>query len=339
MEEGGVEETTDDLKKPQPVGIPMGVVTKDLSPTVKEQIRQNIEKKTTQSPVNMNVRISVGEIVVSNLIGTGNFGEVYSGTWLGTEVALKKLKDRAKMNDFYEEAQILSHLNHPNIVRMLGTFEPDAESMYMVFEYVANGNLHSWLQSNEAEEIPADDFIKWIVQIAAGMRFLHSRNIIHRDLAARNILVGNDEMKISDFGMSRETDEYYFANSPTFALRWAAPEVIKFRKFSTQSDIWSFGIVMWEIYTKGKHPYHDIVTNEELSEKVSSGYQLLQPPNCPDYVYELMRRCWNMTPKSRPDFNTITQELTLTYPTIEGVSLNNVAEQDDYYDEEGLLEN
>lgn len=142
-------------------------------------------------------------------------------------------------------------------------------------------------------------------QIAAGMICLEDAKIIHRDLSARNILVAEEDgdfiPKISDFGLSRVIENEYNSQGGEFPIRWTAPEAILYRKFTHKSDVWSFGIVMWEIWTQGQHPYAEF-SNVEVKEKVVQGIRLFQPNNCPIQVYELMMKCWNSEANSRPSF-------------------------------------
>jgi len=244
------------------------------------------------------------DITIIQLIGDGHFGEVFLGNWQSTSVALKKLKDPTLRNEFFAEAKLLGSLNHPNIVRLLGLHTSDNSESYMVFEFAIYGDLYSFLQTER--NISEHKMQRFIREIAAGMRYLSTHNIIHRDLASRNILLGSKRRaQISDFGMSRETSDYYTTGkSNPIPFRWSPPEVLLSRKYTVQSDVWSFGIVMWEIYSRGELPY-GVLQGQDCIHAITEGKLLPKPRNCPDDVYNLMRSCWKMTASERPSFDYI----------------------------------
>jgi len=197
-------------------------------------------------------------------------------------------------------------------VRFLGLYVSETNDCYIVTEFIESGNLQVLLQNQGT--IDAISVIKIAKQITSGMRYLGENSIVHRDLALRNILaeVKSDSfmIKLSDFGLSREVKEtYYFGTTSTkFPVKWSSPEVLKWRKYSAKSDIYAFGIVLWEILECGKEPYGDM-SNTEACDAVLEGYRLPKPSNCPDRLYKLMTQCWQKEPKDRPSFEEIYDEL------------------------------
>jgi len=252
-------------------------------------------------------------VQVLQRIGGGAFGDVYKGMYLGTtEVALKKLNEGAGsdvVEEFKQEADMLQRLQHPNVTQFLGIWISPEREQYLVTEFMAKGSLLSVLRDvNEKPTI--QDILKMCQATAAGMNYLADRGVVHRDLAARNLLVrseGRDYIvKVADFGMSRQTDEQsmYESKSNKFPVKWSAPEILHFRKYSTKSDVWAFGIVMWEILEYGKIPYPDM-NNAEASQKVLDGYRLPKPNNCPAEIYNIMLSCWHAEAVSRPTFSEL----------------------------------
>ncbi|KAF7259014.1 hypothetical protein EG68_03441 [Paragonimus skrjabini miyazakii] len=207
---------------------------------------------------------------------------------------------------------------HPNVVTLIGRCTLPVFGPVLVIEYCPRGNLRAYLRSlrssltpNQAETPQLQkQLYTYVSQIAEGMRYLSSRNIIHRDLAARNVLLNADWVcKVSDFGLSRLLDpnrEYYLRDRGALPLKWLAPEVLANKKFSKKSDVWSFGVLLWEIYTLGGTPYMHF-TLDQVQNIIQHGYRMSQPPLCPPYIGYLMQRTWNAVPQERPDFSEIVQ--------------------------------
>eukprot|EP01114_Cavostelium_apophysatum_P020724 TRINITY_DN7027_c0_g1_i1.p1 TRINITY_DN7027_c0_g1~~TRINITY_DN7027_c0_g1_i1.p1 ORF type:complete len:880 (+),score=201.48 TRINITY_DN7027_c0_g1_i1:204-2843(+) len=251
------------------------------------------------------------DIVIQEEIAYGNFGVVYTGKWMNTtEVALKALRLNGSFELFNNEARVLRKLTHPNIVKFLGIYKTDNEA-YLVMEMVALGNLHKLLQK-ESETLGVVDLLDIAKQIAAGMVYLSAKRIVHKDLASRNVLVTSDpkhkyQVKIADFGLSNDIsglNTNTTSDESLFAVKWSAPEVIKSSMYSSQSDIWSFGVVLWEIFSFGAMPYSG-KSNTETADFVLKGNRLSAPSICPDTIYTLMLECWKENPAERPSFDLI----------------------------------
>jgi len=260
---------------------------------------------------------SIKEVNIFEKLGSGKFGDVYRGLWLGTQVALKKLKDNEQYEEFKSEATVLKSLRHPNIVQFFGIHVSSDDDYYLVTEYLSEGSLDNLLR-NQKDDIFLLDLLSMAKDTASGMIYLNEKNIIHRDLALRNLLVGPGtensrfKIKVCDFGMSKITSkEYYKTEGKTIPVKWCPPEVIQFGKFSVQSDIWAFGITMWEIFTYGMIPYPG-ASNMEAVDQILKGYRLPSPKDCPKEIYQLMLQCWNVEITERPSFKLLFGRYSVT---------------------------
>ncbi|XP_009275200.1 PREDICTED: cytoplasmic tyrosine-protein kinase BMX [Aptenodytes forsteri] len=244
------------------------------------------------------------EIVLLRELGSGQFGVVHLGKWKGQyDVAIKMVKEGAMSEDeFIEEAQTMMKLNYPKLVRLYGVCSK-SYPIYLVTEYMPNGCLLSYLRSHGKELQPLQ-LLEICYDVCDAMAFLESCQFIHRDLAARNCLVdSNLTVKVSDFGMTRYVLDDLYTSSPgtKFPVKWSAPEVLHYTKFSSKSDVWAFGILMWEVFTLGKQPY-ELYDNMQVIEKVSQGYRLYRPQLVSDIIYQIMYNCWHELPEKRPAF-------------------------------------
>ncbi|KFQ92426.1 Cytoplasmic tyrosine-protein kinase BMX, partial [Nipponia nippon] len=235
------------------------------------------------------------EIVLLRELGSGQFGVVHLGKWKGQyDVAIKMIKEGAMSEDeFIEEAQTMMKFNHPKLVRLYGVCSK-SYPIYLVTEYMPNGCLLGYLRSHGKELQPLQ-LLEICYDVCDAMAFLESCQFIHRDLAARNCLVdSNLTVKVSDFGMTRYVlDDLYISSLGTkFPVKWSAPEVFHYTKFSSKSDVWAFGILMWEVFTLGKQPY-ELYDNMQVIEKVSQGYRLYRPQLVSDIIYQIMYNCWH----------------------------------------------
>ena len=232
-----------------------------------------------------------------------------------SRVAVKCVRPEApekSYTDLASELKLMVHIGeHKNIVNLLGACTLDGP-LWEILEFCPNGDLRKYLRTKkliptwERLEMTTDDLgymdlSRMSLEIAEGMIFLSASGIVHRDLAARNVLVGaRFEMKIADFGLARDIggmDEEYNAESERpIPIRWSAPEAITMGIYSTSSDVWSYGVVLWELYSMGQNPYGGM-TNYDVKMLVEKGERLTSPTNCPENMYLLMQGCWNKEPK------------------------------------------
>lgn len=251
-------------------------------------------------------------------LGHGQFGQVYEGLWNGTTpVAIKTLK-KGSMDpeDFLAEAHIMKNLSHNKLVQLYAVCTKE-EPIYIVTELMKNGCLLDYLQKANRQVLDLPKLIYMAAQIADGMAYLETHSYVHRDLAARNILVGEKNIvKIADFGLARLIKEntYEARVGARFPIKWTAPEAASYSKFSTKSDVWSFGIVLYEIITYGKVPYPSM-SNTEVLTQVEHGYRMPAPPGCPPALYEIMYQCWHKDSVKRPTFDTLKWKLDEFFET------------------------
>ncbi|CAB1437861.1 unnamed protein product [Pleuronectes platessa] len=249
------------------------------------------------------------------VIGVGEFGEVFWGVMKPhgrpeVPVAIKTLKlgySEKQRQDFLSEASIMGQFSHPNIIRLEGVVTKFKHAM-IVTEYMENGALDIYLKDRDGE-LPSYQLVGMLRGIAAGMKYLSDMNYVHRDLAARNVLVNSNlECKVSDFGLSRvledDAEGTYTTRGGKIPIRWTAPEAIAFRKFTSASDVWSFGIVMWEVMAFGERPYWDM-SNHEVMKAINEAFRLPAPMDCPSAIYQLMFQCWQHDRSTRPRFSDI----------------------------------
>ncbi|XP_068445900.1 tyrosine-protein kinase ZAP-70 isoform X6 [Clinocottus analis] len=250
-------------------------------------------------------------------LGSGNFGCVKKGV-LKTEsgqidVAIKVLKsDNEKLvkEEMMREAEIMYQLNNPFIVRMLGLC--NAENLMLVMEMASAGPLNKFLSSNK-DTVTVENIVSLMHQVSMGMKYLEEKNFVHRDLAARNVLLVKQQFaKISDFGLSKALgadDNYYKARTAgKWPLKWYAPECINFHKFSSKSDVWSYGVTMWEAFTYGGKPYKKM-KGPEVMRFIDSGSRMERPAACPERVFTVMKECWTYKHEERPDFKKVEESM------------------------------
>lgn len=256
-------------------------------------------------------------------LGSGNFGQVLLGEWSTYEgrviqVAVKTVKTgsmEVEKKKLLQEAAIMGQFAHDNVVRLIGIVTV-GEPLMVLLEYMPKGDLCSFLhkinpRKNKAVVVPPDmlsQFIRFSKDIASGMRYLSKRGFVHRDLAARNILLTNDLMcKIGDFGMARDIEfenEYYVSRGGVIPVKWTAPEALNHRKYTSASDVWSYGMVLFEIWSLGEKPFSDL-TNLIAMALINSKHCQPPPPGCSRALYQLMIRCWNPEHSCRPTFDSI----------------------------------
>ncbi|XP_065141885.1 ephrin type-A receptor 2 [Paramisgurnus dabryanus] len=259
--------------------------------------------------------IHPSHITKQKVIGAGEFGEVYRGILKApgrkeTAVAIKTLKPgytEKQRQDFLSEASIMGQFTHQNIIRLEGVVTKFKHAM-IITEYMENGALDKYLRDHD-DEMSSFQLVGMLRGIAAGMKYLSDMSYVHRDLAARNILVNSNlECKVSDFGLSRVLEDdpegTYTTSGGKIPIRWTAPEAIAYRKFTSASDVWSFGIVMWEVMAFGERPYWDM-SNHEVMKAINEAFRLPAPMDCPSAVYQLMLQCWLQDRSKRPRFGDI----------------------------------
>ncbi|KAM6473731.1 BDNF/NT-3 growth factors receptor isoform 8-T9 [Liasis olivaceus] len=278
-------------------------------------------------------------IVLKRELGEGAFGKVFLAECYNLcpeqdkiLVAVKTLKDASDnaRKDFHREAELLTNLQHEHIVKFYGVCV-EGDPLIMVFEYMKHGDLNKFLRAHGPDavlmaegsrlaELTQSQMLHIAQQIAAGMVYLASQHFVHRDLATRNCLVGENLLvKIGDFGMSRDvysTDYYRVGGHTMLPIRWMPPESIMYRKFTTESDVWSLGVVLWEIFTYGKQPWYQL-SNNEVIECITQGRVLQRPRTCPKEVYDLMLGCWQREPHMRlniKDIHSLLQNLAKASP-------------------------
>ncbi|KAJ8274578.1 hypothetical protein COCON_G00092030 [Conger conger] len=265
--------------------------------------------------------IDVSSVKIEEVIGAGEFGEVYKGRLKlpgkrEIYVAIKTLKagySEKQRRDFLSEASIMGQFDHPNIIRLEGVVTKSRPVM-IVTEFMENGALDSFLRQNDGQ-FTVIQLVGMMRGIAAGMKYLSEMNYVHRDLAARNILVNSNLVcKVSDFGLSRYLQDD--TSDPTYTsslggkipVRWTAPEAIAYRKFTSASDVWSYGIVMWEVMSFGERPYWDM-SNQDVINAIEQDYRLPAPMDCPAALHQLMLDCWQKDRNARPRFADIVNTL------------------------------
>ncbi|KAK2846301.1 hypothetical protein Q7C36_011155 [Tachysurus vachellii] len=263
-------------------------------------------------------------------LGSGQFGEVYEGLWnRTTAVAVKTLRPGGMdSQDFLREAQIMKKLRHPKLIQLYAVCTV-GEPIYIITELMNHGSLLEYLQKDRGEFVGMSDQVEMGAQVAAGMAYLELQNYIHRDLAARNVLVGDNNIcKVADFGLARvfksegdsvyddeDTDEervYEVRQGTKLPVKWSAPEALHENKFTIKSDVWSFGILLYEIMTFGQMPYPTL-TNQQVVQRLRTSYRMPCPANCPKQIYDIMMECWKDTPPDRPTFETLQWKLEEFY--------------------------
>uniref|UniRef100_A0A8C9WIS9 Tyrosine-protein kinase n=1 Tax=Scleropages formosus TaxID=113540 RepID=A0A8C9WIS9_SCLFO len=265
--------------------------------------------------------ISKESIKMVKKLGAGQFGEVWMAFYNNTtKVAVKTLKPGTMSPEaFLEEANLMKTLQHDRLVRLYAVVTK-TEPIYIITEFMANGSLLDFLKSEAGRKQQLPKLIDFSAQIAEGMAYIEKKNYIHRDLRAANVLVSESLLcKIADFGLARviEDDQYTAREGAKFPIKWTAPEAINYGLFTIKSDMWSFGILLYEIVTYGKIPYPGM-SNGEVMTSVQRGYRMPIPESCPPELYDIMLTCWKTKPEDRPTFDYIQSVVDDFYTATEG---------------------
>ncbi|XP_047442683.1 megakaryocyte-associated tyrosine-protein kinase isoform X2 [Mugil cephalus] len=249
--------------------------------------------------------LDIEKLKLGENIGEGEFGAVYEGEYMGQRVAVKIIKCDVTAQAFLQETTVMTKLQHKNLVRLLGVVLH--QGLHIVTELMTKGNLVNFLRTRGRSVVKCANLLRFALDVCEGMEYLDSKKLVHRDLAARNILVSDDSVaKVSDFGLTKVDPKV--PDKAKLPIKWTAPEALKKEKFSTKSDVWSYGVLLWEIFSYGRQPYPKM-TLSEVKEKVEEGYRMEAPEDCPPAVYSIMRLCWEHEPRKRPGFPKLREKL------------------------------
>lgn len=313
-----------DKKTSNHLPLPLDYASNEVTTPLFGTSRSYVDPHTYEDP-NQAIRefareIDASYITIEAIIGGGEFGDVCRGRLKippnfvqDIDVAIKTLKpgssEKARC-DFLTEASIMGQFDHPNVIYLQGVVTRSNPVM-IITEYMENGSLDTFLRANDGK-FQTLQLIGMLRGIASGMSYLSDMNYVHRDLAARNVLVNAQLVcKIADFGLSREIEnasDAYTTRGGKIPVRWTAPEAIAFRKFTSASDVWSYGVVLWEVMSYGERPYWNW-SNQDVIKSIEKGYRLPAPMDCPEALYQLMLDCWQKQRTHRPTFASIVSTL------------------------------
>nr|XP_028708829.1 focal adhesion kinase 1 isoform X35 [Macaca mulatta] len=275
------------------------------------------EEDTYTMPSTRDYEIQRERIELGRCIGEGQFGDVHQGVYMSPEnpalaVAIKTCKNCTSdsvREKFLQEALTMRQFDHPHIVKLIGVITENP--VWIIMELCTLGELRSFLQVRKYS-LDLASLILYAYQLSTALAYLESKRFVHRDIAARNVLVSsNDCVKLGDFGLSRymEDSTYYKASKGKLPIKWMAPESINFRRFTSASDVWMFGVCMWEILMHGVKPFQGVKNNDVIG-RIENGERLPMPPNCPPTLYSLMTKCWAYDPSRRPRFTELKAQLS-----------------------------
>ncbi|XP_039298028.1 focal adhesion kinase 1 [Nilaparvata lugens] len=275
------------------------------------------EEGDYSTPATRDYELARSQIELGETIGQGQFGDVHQGTCklksndTPLPVAIKTCKadaDLATAEKFLEEAYVMQQFHHAHIIRLIGVCSESP--IWIVMELARLGELRAYLREN-SPRLDLATLLLYCFQLSTALSYLESKKFVHRDIAARNVLVSSHYcVKLADFGLSRwvEDQSYYKASKGKLPIKWMAPESISFRRFTTASDVWMFGVCIWEILMVGVKPFEGVKNNDVLG-KIENGERLPLPPRCPPNLYSLMSLCWSFEPSKRPPFKEIREAL------------------------------
>lgn len=295
-----------------------GVRTHAVSVSETDDYAEIIDEEDTYTmPSTRDYEIQRERIELGRCIGEGQFGDVHQGVYMSPEnpalaVAIKTCKNCTSdsvREKFLQEALTMRQFDHPHIVKLIGVITENP--VWIIMELCTLGELRSFLQVRKYS-LDLASLILYAYQLSTALAYLESKRFVHRDIAARNVLVSsNDCVKLGDFGLSRymEDSTYYKASKGKLPIKWMAPESINFRRFTSASDVWMFGVCMWEILMHGVKPFQGVKNNDVIG-RIENGERLPMPPNCPPTLYSLMTKCWAYDPSRRPRFTELKAQLS-----------------------------
>ncbi|KAF7229731.1 tyrosine-protein kinase Tec-like [Nothobranchius furzeri] len=255
--------------------------------------------------------INPNELTFMKELGCGQFGVVKLGKWRGQhKVAIKAIRDGAMYEeDFIEEAKVMTRLCHPKLVQLYGVCFKQ-RPLLIIAEFLENGCLLNFLRQ-KGRALKEAWLLSMCQDVCEGMEYLEAHSFLHRDLAARNCLVDeHNVVKVSDFGMTRYVldNQYTSSNGAKFPVKWSPPEVLHYSKYSSKSDVWSFGVLMWEIHSEGQTPFENR-SNLEVVNDITKGVRLYRPHRASPQLHSIMYRCWHEKPQGRPTFSELLEEI------------------------------
>ncbi|KAI5234572.1 tyrosine-protein kinase receptor UFO [Manis pentadactyla] len=311
---------------------------------VRYRVRKSYSRRTTEATLNSlgiseelkeklrDVMVDRHKVALGKTLGEGEFGAVMEGQLNQDDsilkVAVKTMKiaicTRSELEDFLSEAVCMKEFDHPNVMRLIGVCFQGSEregfpAPVVILPFMKHGDLHSFLLYSRLGDqpvfLPTQMLVKFMADIASGMEYLSTKRFIHRDLAARNCMLNeNMSVCVADFGLSKKIyngDYYRQGRIAKMPVKWIAIESLADRVYTSKSDVWSFGVTMWEIATRGQTPYPG-VENSEIYDYLCQGHRLKQPVDCLDGLYALMSRCWELNPRDRPSFAELREDLENT---------------------------
>ncbi|XP_008420354.1 protein tyrosine kinase 2aa isoform X5 [Poecilia reticulata] len=317
-------------------------VSEDLSGDETDDYAEIVDEEDTYTMPSMSYgvveardyEIQRDRIDLGRCIGEGQFGDVHQGVYSCPDkpplpVAIKTCKNcttDSVREKFLQEALTMRQFDHPHIVKLIGVITENP--VWIIMELCTLGELRSFLQVKKYS-LDLATLILFSYQLSTALAYLESKRFVHRDIAARNVLVSSvDCVMLGDFGLSRymEDSSYYKASKGKLPIKWMAPESINFRRFTSASDVWMFGVCMWEILMYGIKPFQGVKNNDVIG-RIENGERLAMPPQCPPTLYSLMTKCWSYDPSKRPRFTELKTQLSVILKEEKGIQEERLREE------------